>query len=132
MVEVQQSNGGVVRWYRAAAGGLFLLLAGACSGEGASLPAMSQSPAISSQSPTTASTGGSAVPSTGDTNISQSSVSSVTANGRSGRAVVTINGKVCQLDMKDAVSVKTVVEDGNSYIEITDKRGNTRRADCKS
>ena len=64
--------------------------------------------------------------------ISSSSSSSVVGGVSSGKVVVTVNGRVCQLDVSDAVSVRTVTENSQSYVEITDKNGRTRRVDCSS
>lgn len=50
----------------------------------------------------------------------------------SGTAVVTVNGRVCHLDVPDAVAVKTMVDNSHAYLEITDKSGKTRRIDCRS
>jgi len=54
--------------------------------------------------------------------------SSVSASN--GQAVVSVNGRVHRVDAKDAVSVRAVSDGHDSYIEITDKRGKTRRVDC--
>ena len=64
--------------------------------------------------------------------ISSSSSSSVVGGVGSGKVVVTVNGRVCQLDVPDAVSVRTVTENSQAYVEITDKNGRTRRVDCSS
>jgi hypothetical protein len=61
-----------------------------------------------------------------------SSASSVVSSDGSGTAVVTVNGRVCHLDVPDAVAVKTVVDNSHAYLEITDKSGKTRRIDCRS
>lgn len=61
-----------------------------------------------------------------------SSASSVVGNDGSGTAVVTVNGRVCRLDVPDTVAVRTVVDNSYAYLEITDKSGKTRRIDCRS
>lgn len=53
--------------------------------------------------------------------------STVSTSG--GQAVISVNGRVCRVDVEDPVSV-TVVSDGSqSYIEITDKQGKRKRVD---
>ena len=64
--------------------------------------------------------------------ISSSSSSSVVGGASAGKVVVTVNGRTCQLDVSDAVSVRTVTENSRAYVEITDKNGRTRRVDCSS
>lgn len=64
--------------------------------------------------------------------VSTSTSSKVVSGISSGEVVVTINGRVCHLDVPDAVSVRTVTENSEAYIEITDKNGRTRRVDCSS
>lgn len=64
--------------------------------------------------------------------ISSSSSSSVVGGVSAGKVVVTVNGRICQLDVPDAVSVRTVTENSQAYVEITDKNGRTRRVDCSS
>lgn len=64
--------------------------------------------------------------------ISSSSSSRVVGGVSSGKVVVTVNGRTCQLDVPDAVSVRTVTENSQAYVEITDKNGRTRRVDCSS
>lgn len=64
--------------------------------------------------------------------ISSSSSSSVVGGVSSGKVMVTVNGRTCQLDVPDAVSVRTVTESSRAYIEITYKNGQTRRVDCVS
>jgi len=54
--------------------------------------------------------------------------SSVSVSG--GQAVISVNGRVRRVDAKDAVSVRAVSDGPDSYIEITDKYGRTRRVDC--
>ncbi len=63
--------------------------------------------------------------------VSSSAFSMVGSNG-SGTAVVTVNGRVCRLDVPDAVAVRTVVDNSHAYLEITDKNGQTRRIACRS
>ena len=62
--------------------------------------------------------------------ITSSSSSSVVSGVSSGKVVVTVNGRTCQLDVPDAASVRTVTENSQTYVEITDKNGRTRRVDC--
>ena len=57
-----------------------------------------------------------------------STVSSVNVSG--GQAVISVNGRACRVDDKDAVSVSVVSDGSNSYIEITDKHGQTSRVHC--
>ena len=64
--------------------------------------------------------------------INSNTSTSVVGNVGSGKISVTINGRVCQLDVPDAVSVRTVAENSQAYVEITDKNGRTRRIDCSS
>jgi len=56
-----------------------------------------------------------------------SSVSSVSIGG--GQAAISVNGRACRVDARDAVSVKVVSDGAGTYIEITDKQGRTRRVD---
>lgn len=53
--------------------------------------------------------------------------SSVSATN--GQAVISVNGRVHRVDVKDAVSLTAVSDGHDAYIEITDKHGKTRRAD---
>ena len=64
--------------------------------------------------------------------VSSSSSSSVVGGVSAGKVVVTVNGRICELDVPDAVSVRTVTKDSQAYVEITDKNGQTRRVDCSS
>jgi len=57
-----------------------------------------------------------------------STTSSVGAS--SGHVVLSVNGRECRVDAKDVVSVSVVSEGSNSYIEITDRYGGTRRIKC--
>ena len=54
-----------------------------------------------------------------------STASSVSVSG--GQAVISVNGRVCRVDAEDAVSVRVVSEGSDTYIEITDEQGTTRR-----
>jgi hypothetical protein len=56
-----------------------------------------------------------------------SAVSSVSADG--GQAVISVNGRVCRVDAGNAVSVRVVSEGSDTYIEITDEDGTTRRVE---
>jgi hypothetical protein len=58
-----------------------------------------------------------------------STVSSVNVSG--GHAVISVNGRVWSMDAEDAVSVRVVSDGSDSYIEITDKHGGTRRVNCE-
>jgi hypothetical protein len=53
--------------------------------------------------------------------------STVSTSG--GQAVISVNGRVCRVDVKDAVSVRVVSDGPDSYIEITDRQGKRRRVD---
>jgi hypothetical protein len=57
--------------------------------------------------------------------VRQSTISSVSVNGS--QAVVSVNGRVHRVDVKDAVSVKVVSDGSNTYVEVTDKHGRTSR-----
>ena len=55
-----------------------------------------------------------------------STTSSVNVSG--GQAVISVNGRVFRVDADDdAVSVKVSSDGSNTYVEITDKHGETRR-----
>jgi hypothetical protein len=56
-----------------------------------------------------------------------STTSSVSVSG--GQAIISVNGRVCRVDAEDAVSVRVVSEDSDTYIEITDEHGTTRRVE---
>jgi hypothetical protein len=56
-----------------------------------------------------------------------STASSVSVGG--GQAVISVNGRVCRVDAGNAVSVRVVSEGSETYIEITDERGTTRRVE---
>jgi sarcosine oxidase gamma subunit len=58
-----------------------------------------------------------------------STASSVNVSG--GQAIISINGRVCRVDAKDAVSIRVVSDGSNTYVEIMDKHGRTRRVDCE-
>jgi hypothetical protein len=54
-----------------------------------------------------------------------SAASSVSVGG--GQAVISVNGRVCRVDAGNAISVTVVSEGSDTYIEITDEHGTTRR-----
>ena len=55
-----------------------------------------------------------------------STTSSVNVSG--GQAVISVNGRVFRVDADDdAVSVRVASDGSNTYVEITDKHGKTRR-----
>lgn len=56
-----------------------------------------------------------------------SAVSSVSVAG--GQAVISVNGRVCRVDAGNAVSVRVVSEGSDTYVEITDEHGTTRRVE---
>jgi hypothetical protein len=56
-----------------------------------------------------------------------STTSSVSVSG--GQAVISVNGRVCRVDAEDAVSVTVVSEGPDTYIEIMDEHGTTRRVE---
>jgi hypothetical protein len=58
---------------------------------------------------------------------STSTASSVTIRGE--QTVISVNGRVCRLDAKDAATVRVVSDGSDTYVEITDKHGRTRRVD---
>jgi hypothetical protein len=57
-----------------------------------------------------------------------STASSVSVSG-GGQAVISVNGRVCRVDAGNAVSVRVVSEGSDTYIEITDEHGTTRRVE---
>jgi hypothetical protein len=56
-----------------------------------------------------------------------STASSVSVGG--GQAVISVNGRVCRVDAGNAVSVRVISEGSDTYIEITDEHGTTRRVE---
>jgi hypothetical protein len=59
----------------------------------------------------------------------RTSVASTVSISSGGQAVISVNGRVCRVDAEDAVSVKVVSDGSDSYVEITDSDGKTRRVD---
>jgi hypothetical protein len=60
------------------------------------------------------------------TTVCLSTTSSVNVSG--GQAVISVNGRDFRVEPDDdAVSVKAASDGSNTYVEITDKHGKTRR-----
>ncbi len=47
-----------------------------------------------------------------------------------GQAVISLQGRVSRVDARDAVSVTLVSDGSDSYLEIVDRQGKTRRVDA--
>ncbi len=60
--------------------------------------------------------------------VRTSPTSSVDVSG--GYALISVNGRECRVYAKDAVSISVVSDGSNSYIEIMDRYGRTRRVVC--
>jgi hypothetical protein len=57
--------------------------------------------------------------------VRQSTISIMNVSGS--QAVISVNGRVCRVNAKDAASAKVVSDGSNTYIEVMDKHGRTRR-----